>query len=71
MKTPTSKTLEVSAPDKANSTLLSVGFLPQYDLTDTEKELLFDIGDVAGSYIAAHLHQRRSAQVNANYRVAI
>ena len=64
----TSKTIEVSAPDKVNSTLLNVDFQLSNDLSEAEKELLFDIGNVAGSYIAAHLHQRRCAQANASNR---
>jgi hypothetical protein len=68
MKTPTSKTTEVSAASKANSTLLSGDFQPRHGLSDTENELLLVIGDVAGRFIAAHLYQRHSAQVHATYR---
>ena len=71
MKNAHPQTTEVCALCKANSTLLNVGFQPSYDLSDTEQELLFVVGDVAGSYIAAHLLQHPSALINASQPGAI
>ena len=69
MKTPTSKTTEVSAPDKANSTRITFGLQPPHDLSHAEQEFLFILGEVAGSCIAAHLHQRQFASMNTSHQV--
>lgn len=64
MKTPTSRTAEVSAPSKANSTPSACQNSHLAMLSADDQEFLLVLGCVAGRVIAAHLHQRRGVSIN-------